>query len=534
MKVGENMASNVKEKTPYVSETTSMKIDLVGDSFIDANIKLLGILPVTNPQRFQRGNIPTEDGLFSPEIFGTTSEEQMRQFGYINLNCKVFHPYAYEIIKRMWAKIDTIAMGQSSWVVAENGEVLEDPEGDPENTGIDWLVKNFRKIKFNPTGSRIRDERVKLLDSLKDDELFITKWLVIPVGYRAIQMINGVQNVPAINKNYSNIIRYANSLPKDAMFTSNNMAKYNIQQQLIAIRQFGQSLVEKKRGFFKRNVLGKTTDYGYRSVISVFVIDEADKPEDNPIDMFHTGVPLAQLCVLFYPFIKRYVLNFFHQTMEEMGNRVPVQDDPKDPSKIRYVKITDPEYYSDSEIQKIIDQFVNTPRIRFRPVTLPTEEGNKPIYFTGQGKNRKPTSFRASGIGTRVLTWTDLLYMAAVDVCADKHVYITRYPLEDYFGTFPSRIHVLSTMKTTPMIVNDQLYKYYPDIDPTLPEAKVGTLFNDTVNMDNTYLKGLGGDFELMSLPCHIHRSHYSGNRVYAKISERLTSGVSNLLQIAC
>ena len=41
-----------------------------------------------------------------------------------------------------------------------------------------------------------------------------------------------------------------------------------------------------------------------------------------------------------------------------------------------------------------------------------------------------------------------------------------------------------------------KLYKYYPVIDPSLSESEVSTLFNDTLTMDNTYLKGLGGDFD--------------------------------------
>lgn len=363
---------------------------------------------------------------------------------------------------------------------------------------MDWLVENFRKIVFKTTGSHIRDERMKLIDSLKDDELFISKWLVIPVFYRDVQIIGGTQNIPPINKNYTKLIQYANSVIKDPYFS--NIAKYNIQMQLVTIRQYGQTLVEKKRGFFKRSVLGKTIDYGFRSVISVFHIDSADKPEENPIDIFHTGVPLAQCCVLFYPFIKRYVSEFIRQTVESMGDRYPVYDE-KENKIVNYLNFKDPlSYYNSDKIQEIIDQFIGTPATRFRPVELPVDlDGTTamlPIHFSGHGKNEKIKDIKTPQLYNRVLTWTDLLYMAAVDTLYDKHVYITRYPLEDYFGTFPSRVFVLSTMKTMPMIYNERNYPFYPQIDPSLPEAEVSTLFNDTVTMDNTYLKGLGGDYD--------------------------------------
>ena len=480
-----------KFKTGYVSDTTSLNIDIIGDSFINYNIQMLEIGEVTNPIRFVKDITPTSDGLFSTYIFGSTPEERKRKFGYIDLKTKVFHPYIYEVIRRMWAKIDKIASGESSWLINKDGDVEENPEGDPDNTGMDWLIKNFRKIKFKDTGSRIRDERIKMINSLKDDELFISKWLVIPVFYRDVQEINGNQNIPPINKNYTKILQYASAVEKDPYFS--NIAKYNMQLQLIEIRKYGQSLVEKKRGFFKRNVLGKTIDYGYRSVISVFHIDSADLPEQNPIDIFYTGIPLAQVCVLFFPFIKRYVRNFIRNHLDSMGDRIPVK---RKNGSFDYILTKDVmSYYNDSKLQMIIDQFVNTPAVRFRPVLVPTEEGEFPLRFTGDDSKRKSDA-NPNGIGNRIMTWTDILYLAAVNSTFDKHVYITRYPLEDYFGTFPSRVFVLSTMKTEKKVIDGIEYEFYPVIDPDLSEEKVSVLFNDTTTMDNTYLKGLGGDYD--------------------------------------
>lgn len=139
------MANEPKKRTPYVSDTTSMKIDLIGDTFIDANIKMLDLQPVTNPQRFEKGSIPTADGLFSPYIFGHTPEERRTQFAYIDLHCKVFHPYAYEVIKRMWSKIDKVASGEGSWEIDTEGNISEVPDGDPDNTEWTGWLKIFEK-----------------------------------------------------------------------------------------------------------------------------------------------------------------------------------------------------------------------------------------------------------------------------------------------------------------------------------------------------------------------------------------------------
>ena len=58
----------------HVSEDTRLNIDLQTDEIINANIKFLGLKEVTSPIPFERGAVPTIDGLFSEVIFGVTQE----------------------------------------------------------------------------------------------------------------------------------------------------------------------------------------------------------------------------------------------------------------------------------------------------------------------------------------------------------------------------------------------------------------------------------------------------------------------------
>ena len=96
----------------------------------------------------------------------------------------------------------------------------------------------------------------------------------------------------------------------------------------------------------------------------------------------------------------------------------------------------------------------------------------------------------------RDLTWADLIYRAAYNISKDKHVVITRYPCLDYFGSFVSRIHVLSTIETIECAIDGEEYKYYPNIDLSCDANTVSTMFQDTLNMSNIMLKGLGGDYD--------------------------------------
>ena len=497
----------IREITSTVSDKTNLTIDLITDSFIDKNIASMDMIPVTNPSSFQGRGVATSNGLFSPYIFGTTQEERRKRYSYIDLGCYVFHPYVYEILKKLNRRFDDIIKGMGSWKINDKGELEEVLEGEDgyneENTGMDWLMKHFDELKFRKNASHVRSERVSFITSLKKEDLFISKWLIIPIFYRDVIITNGIADPPEINKMYNKVIMYASQLKKSSLPDQMHITKWKIQSELYEIRRFGQKLIEKKNGFFKRNVLGKNIDFGFRSVISVHDIQNIDKPADDPIDSEYTGIPLSQCCVLFYPFIVREVQELLRQMFQEAGNKI-TEYDKKTGKPVRIIQLKDPmEKYTNQHLQKKINLYIETPGARFRPVHVDTVDGEEVsmVVYVGRPNEEAPREggmmpVDKSGIGTRALTWTDVIYMAAMEACKDKHVYITRYPLNDYFGTFPSRIFVLSTVKTEERKVNGVIYKHYPSIDPTLPESKVSILFNDTITMCNTYLKGLNGDFD--------------------------------------
>ena len=136
---------------------------------------------------------------------------------------------------------------------------------------------------------------------------------------------------------------------------------------------------------------------------------------------------------------------------------------------------------------------------RFETIKVKTKDGRETeLYFPGRyyGNEKGRTDLRANTIANRPLTWTDVFYLAAVETLSDKFCYITRYPLEDYFGTYPSQVAVLSTIKTAPVIINGKVYPHYPVINLNLPRSEIATQFIDTFSISNLYLDALGGDYD--------------------------------------
>lgn len=476
-----------------------MKIALITDKIIN-NAKLK---EVSNPIMFNRNREPTTDGVFSRDIFGETAEEQRRLLGYINLREKFFHPFVFEILKRIQRAFEICASGEGAWKIDDTGKLVEvkdenSPDYDADATGLRWLIDNFHKIKFETNESFIRNERIKALASLTDDEIFITKWIVIPRFYRDIEDVNGRQSIPELNYKYNKLIQYAKSLEDDLFSFYNNKARYALQSTLINIRVYGQSLIEGKRGFIHQSVLGKSIDRGSTDVISVPVYANLQHPEDNPVDIFHTGVPLAKCLVLGYNFVIRYCLNFFKDNLSGSGSSMVRINTDGVFTAVKEVKLKDPaSIFTTAYLDKRITEFINTHSTRFDPILIPGKDGkNYTMRCVGRYGPLDTHNPKATTILDRPMTWTDLFYMAAVETLSDKHVWVTRYPLTDQNSSFPSLCMPLSTVVTTPALVMGKEYQFYPIVTVGMKPNEVATQFIDTLTMSVLYLNALGGDYD--------------------------------------
>lgn len=480
-------------------EDQPMNISLITDRIIENN----NLKRVSNPIWLIRGDTPTPDGLFSEEIFGTTPKERRRNHAYIDLKKKFIQPYVYEVLVKLYKNVARICAGEGSWYINEDGVPIEIKDQDDvryneDNTGLTWFIDNYHNMKFEKNESEIRSDRINLLKSLTDEEMFITKWIVIPVFYRDIDRSSGKPQVPEINYAYKDLIAYANSLTRETIGFYSNGAMFKIQTTLVKIRRFGQSLIEKKKGAFQQTILGKSVDYGARAVISVPSLNGCDKPNDCIVDILHSGIPLAKCCELGYPFMSKWVVEFFEREFEGRKSMTVYKKKKDGTIEMAEIPIRDQtEIFTKTFIDKKMNYFTHTYGGRFEPIKIKCADGSEAyMLFTGRGYSKDITNPQSATIANRPLTWTDVFYMAAVETLSDKHVYITRYPLTDYFGTFPSKISVLSTIKTMPVIINNKVYPYYPVVELGLDEGEVKTRFIDTVSMSNLYLDAIGGDYD--------------------------------------
>ena len=166
--------------------------------------------------------------------------------------------------------------------------------------------------------------------------------------------------------------------------------------------------------------------------------------------------------------------------------------------KIKYINIKEPmTYFTDEYLTKKVKYFMKSYEDRFSLVEIPVKEpkdlgGREYVTLNTEGHSLD----NGSVLFSRDLTWADLLYRAAIAVVKDKHIVVTRYPVLSYFGSYVSKIHVMSTIKTIKVEVDNYDYENYPIIDLSIPKNQVSTIFIDTLNMCNLLLEGLGGDYD--------------------------------------
>lgn len=441
------------------------------------NIISLNDMPeVTNPVAFDFNGYPTDDGLLSYTKFGLSgSYDRKTIFGYIDLKKNFLHPVAYKTLTALNKKFVKVINGTGYFSIDKDGNLVEDEENG--NTGIDWLYNNFDKLEFRKNDSMIRGNRISLLEKLRRDELFVNKWLVIPAFYRDVNISkssSGVKSMDEVNKLYTKLLGLANSQNSDFDFMG-NVTEFKIQQLLLDIYSLfiSDNYLASKSGVIKRDLMGKTIDYSTRGVITAARIN-SQTWDKQFVPFGYVGLPLSHLCNLFFPFFMFQMRNFF----EELFTTVTEIQTPRGPAKL----IDPMENFTQDKLKAMLSLYIKSPENRFDPIWVNTSLGKmKANLFSKDLK--------------RPFTVMDLMFIVAQKVCEDKHVYVTRYPIETFQSIYPCKIKILTTYKTQPLTVNNTYMDNYPVLDLKDgydPSSK----FIDSIVPNNTFLQALGADFD--------------------------------------
>lgn len=437
----------------------------------------------TNPVYIGSGATFTPDGVLSNEIFGTSTQDRRNRFGWIDLKSHYMYPLAAFKLAAYDRKMADCLYARGRFKVSSNGTLIEDPEGD---SGPEALYDWWPKLKPVEKTTETTKEISKFFQKSRD-ELFLTKWPVIPAFFRDINLSesSGTKSTNLINSKYCSLISYTQSL---AYYTEGfgNMTRLTQARVQTIIVEIYQELMIKtvkgtpsKFGMLRRSLAGKNMPFTARLVITAPNLNR-ESIDQVQVKFGHLTVPLQYICAIFTPFMIHELKNYFDQEFIRGGKHAVLDD------KGNVKQVTLRESYDENEIAAMINKFVNSPNTRFDPVMTPPDEDGVRHKIMIEGRfNKDNTTFR------RAATYTDIMYIVAERVVQDKHVWLTRYPLDNPNGQQPFKIIVGSTTYTTPCTIGNQVYMFYPKI-----EGNPLNVFMNTAQMSNTMIKPFGADYD--------------------------------------
>lgn len=469
-------------------------------------IKQNELKEITNPTFFSPSGAPTSDGLLSNEIFGMTQKERSGIYAYIDLAEYFIDPSCWKTLTKLDSKFKGIINGINKYIITPDGELVEDETG---NTGIKWLKQNFGKIKFKKTDSRTRDMRIKyIMHNYNKGRMFINKYIVIPPYYRDVNTTGKHTGVGQINTFYVNLLTAARALKEnnDYGLSMADTTCYRIQNTLKAIYDWfcgnsNSDIKDKgsglggKFGLIRAN-MGYTSDYSSRLVLSAPNLN-TNSVDDLMVTLDKSAIPLAAIAADFYPFMMFHIRKFFENELQNATSYEFVNDNGE---QVSIELAEDPmAYFNDDMIKDHLKKFVYSHDTRFIPVELPTKNTDHTYYMTFKGKrwdSVKDAELSPEPTLQRPLTWVDVIYVAAIRATDGKQISFTRYPYDSYFNTIYTGIEVATTKETEPIMLNGELYKFYPKIRLDDINAPSAQKFIDTMQISNLYLNGMGADYD--------------------------------------
>lgn len=433
-------------------------------------IKSNDLKQITNPISLETQGRATSNGLFSTDIFGRPGSEQRKKtWAYIDLVNVYLHPLIYKTFCQLDRKFPSFIAGDRPLGITSSGQLIPYIKNCIPVNDLNDLHKHWDKIKWIKSNkfSATKNNKLELLSITPKEDIFVTKWPVMPAGFRDVDLSANSKEIPPINNEYVKLITVAPPSSSGIDFY-NGARRLKAQDALLNVMELALGLVAKKRGIIQEQLLGRYVDYSTRGVISGPNLGKYERPEEIQIPYQYIGVPLYLLLNLFYPLIVREamaILNFY--TNFEGGVSI------LDPKTKKYERVKLPKEVvmslSTSIIDKWITRFLRSQSDRLEPFAIESKITHQTYYLTILNEY----------LGGRQATMTDFFMFVAYRaiIVPNLKVYYTRYPITEFNSANFAFVKILTTEKT--------IIQKFPQSE-AFPEEIIIRDYPDLSNIDKT------------------------------------------------
>lgn len=451
------------------------------------------------------------NGIFSQEIFGQiASEERMLLFGFINLKVKIFHPKVFKSIATLKSYYTDIMAGNVFAIFDEQlGDFIKTTSDDPNsNTGYNFFMSNFDKIKFKETDSLTRKDKLETINKFKTERI-MEKYLVSVAGIRDIHISSTKDSYDEINKLYINLLTLCRAIPDyghDNEIYDN--LKYAIQKKAIEIYDYIGNIMQGKTSWLEDKFLKRTVTLGARNVISASHIQGMSPKDPRVLKHNECMIGVYHAAKILQPIFMFYLKKiFFNQIINPNVTQISVID-PKT-LKITYKEIDSKiknQFITEEGLENIINRF-EYDNFRKQPVSIKDINGIENYLFLIYDIGDKIQILRDINLlgndydksKLRPLTYLEMFYIAANHACSGRHGINCRYPVANDDSIKTPKLHLISTQPDRHVkLVN--MFQDIEDEDIKFNELYHFPILNnscvDTLIVHPFSLATYGGDYD--------------------------------------
>lgn len=448
-----------------------------------------------------------EDGLFSVSTFGRVgSAEREQRFSFIDVRVDIFHPYYFKQLCLLKALYRGIMSGKSYAVWDAKLKDFVASDAVTGDTGYHFFIQHWDSIAFRPTGSAIRDLRIKFIKKFQPKAL-TSKVLVIPAALRDVQITEGGQvKEGEINEMYRRLISIGNALNTSNVKSSaiQDVSRYSMQLTFNEIYDYLSSLLEGKGGFLQQKWGARRIYNGTRNVVSSMNTSPAVMGATNSPKLNNTVVGLYQTMKGTLPLSIHLIMNGWLKSVFNAGEGKALLVN-KVTMKPEYVKLdsqTVDRWTTVAGLEKLINMYSESAN-RTRHIIFQED------YYLGLVYRGLDGTFRifnnieelpegADKSQVTPLTLVELFYSSGYFKWNKIGLYITRYPVTGTGSIYPSFPYVKNTVKSEMRrelgpdwkpLGDDRIALEFPVLDDEV-------VFIDTMMPHPSRIGGLNMDFD--------------------------------------
>jgi hypothetical protein len=425
------------------------------------------------------------------------TEYRLRTFGFIELNCSIIHPTLFKTIcdlKQMYKEI----MSSKTYAVwdKELKDFVKTDMSDGQ-TGYSFFFNHIHEVKFEKNDSTKRIFNLKLFEEYRDN-FSMDRILVLPAGLRDYSIDDdGNPTEDEVNKLYRKVLSLSRLIDSNVFKLNESnfdITRYNIQQSVFDIYEYFKDMLEGKSKFIQAKWTARKIFNTTRNVISSL----NDISDTNKVGFNETVIGLHQFLRSIVPLSVYLVKERYLSKVFPSNDSTTFLTNAKTFKKEQVTLDADlfDLWTSQEGIESTIVKFGNLDT-RHEAIKITDK------YYIGllyrdkthfkfiQDIDEVPTQLSKDNVSP--ITYAELLFISVGQKHCKIPALITRYPVINYGGIYPTYLNLRTTIPSSDLIEYDDSWN---DGDLFYNFPNRGEVFFNTMALHPAHLKRLGADHD--------------------------------------